>query len=449
MQYPYAEVEFTSTGTLHDPAQQAAALDLVRSSGATDVLIVVHGWNNDMGAARRLFEDLTGSIAAVSDAVPEMAARRLAVIGVLWPSVRWADDDQIAGGGVGFLDEQAALQEAIVASVDNAQVAAELAALVPQLEHDAGAREQFLDLLRERMPEPVEGDEDPPPSPLLEGDAATVLDDAAVPEDDLAGAPEAVGGGAVVGGFGGGFGGGFADGGFGDAGPGVEGVGGGAGFSLGGVLRGARNVLNLTTYYTMKRRAGDVGERGVAPLLAALDRTSPTVRRHLAGHSFGARVVAAAVTAGPVVDSVALLQGAFSHHGFAEDHDGRGNDGSFRGALAPQSKVRGPVIVTHTVNDRAVGLAYAAASRIARQRASGFGGPNDVYGGIGRNGALRTPESRTPGGELLEVGAAYDLEPGRVHNLRADRFITGHSAVTGRQVGYAVLRAMVSGTGRR
>lgn len=443
MHYPYAEVEFTSTGALHDQAQQTAALDLVRSSGATDVLIVVHGWNNDMGAARRLFEQLTDSIDAVSDAVPEAGERRLAVIGVLWPSVRWADEDQIAGGGVGFLDEQAALREAIAASVDDAQVAAALEALVPRLEDDASARERFLDLLRERMPQPVEGDEDPPPSPLLEGDAATVLDDAAVPEDDLAAAPEAVGGGAVVGGF---ESGGFAGGGAGGLG---DEVGGGAGFSLGGVLRGARNVLNLTTYYTMKRRAGDVGEHGVAPLLVALDDAVPEVRRHLAGHSFGARVVAAAVAAGPVVDSVALLQGAFSHHAFAEDHDGRGNDGSFRGALAPRSKVRGPVIITHTANDRAVGLAYAAASRIARQRASGFGGPDDAYGGIGRNGALRTPECRTPGGELLEVGAAYDLEPGRVHNLRADRFIAGHSAVTGREVGYAVLQAMVSGADRR
>jgi pimeloyl-ACP methyl ester carboxylesterase len=465
VRYPDAEVEFTSRGDLHDPDQQRAAIDLVRSSGATDVLVLVHGWNNDMPAARRLYERLVDNIATVADRVPGASDRRLAVVGVLWPSVRWADDDDLAGGGVGLVDEEAELARAIAASVDDPGLAAQLEELVPDLETSAAARERFLELLRGQIPPGVLGDEDAPPRPLLEGDAETVFDEAAVPTDafdeDLAPGDQGDEGGAAAGGLGGAAS--FGDGPFGD-GPfgggsfgtgsgedaGVAGVGtgapdvgagGAAGFGVGGILRGARSLLNLSTYYTMKARAGDVGGRGVASLVDALRAELPQVRVHLVGHSFGARVAVAATAASSGVDSVCLLQGAFSHNGLASDYDGRGNDGFFRTVLAPSAKVRGPIVVTHTRNDRAVGVAYAAASRLARQRASGFGGPNDVYGGIGRNGALKTPEATT--GELLDVGASYDLRPGEVHNLKADRYIRSHSDVTGPQVAHAILHAVV------
>jgi hypothetical protein len=438
---PTVEVEFTSTGQLHDPDQQAAAVAAARD--ATDVLVLVHGWNNDMVVARRLFTALSGSVAAATDQVPGADARRIAVVGVLWPSVRWADDDHLAGGGVGLGDEEAELLAAIAASVEDPVLATELETLVPQLEDSEAARARYLELLRTQLPEPdapredqaegadAGGDEDAPPRRLRRGDPEEVFRDLSGPAGDLEGAGEASGGAAVV-----------------DLGavPDADAwEGGAAGIGVGGILRGARSLLNLTTYYTMKRRAGDVGSNGVAGLLRALADGAPETRRHLAGHSFGARVVVAAVAAGPTVHSVSLLQGAFSHHGLAQDHDGRGNDGAFRAVLAPDLRLTGPMLVTHTANDKAVGFAYAAASRLARQRASGFGGPDDVYGGIGRNGALRTPEVVEPAGELLPVGARYDLRPGRVHNLLADRAIRSHSDITGPEVGYALLTAMTTG----
>lgn len=440
MRFPYAEVEFTSTGALHDDAQQRTAIDTVRQAEATDVLVLAHGWNNDMSAARRLFEKLTDNLAEVMDRVPGAAERRIAVIGVLWPSVRWADDDELAGGGAGVADEEAALRLAIRDSVDDPAKVAHLEELVPRLEGSATARQKFLDLLRERLPEPRENDEDPPPSPLVEGDAEQVFDEASAPDTDLG---EAAGtGGAAAGGSSAGGGASFGSGAL--TSPGHAEVGGAAGFGFGGILRGARTLLNLTSYYTMKARAGDVGSKGVAALLHALAEHAPDARRHLAGHSFGARVVTAAAMHGPPVHTVALLQGAFSHHGLAEDYDGQGNDGFFRATLAPKPNITGPLLITHTANDRAVGLAYAVASRLARQRASGLGGPDDLYGGIGRNGALNTPEAVTPPGELIDVGQPYDLVAGRVHNLRADRFIGSHSAVTGPQVAYALLSGILT-----
>jgi pimeloyl-ACP methyl ester carboxylesterase len=440
MRFPYAEVEFTSTGALHDEAQQRTALDTVRQAEATDVLVLAHGWNNDMSAARRLFEQLTDNLAAVMDQVPGATDRRIAVIGVLWPSVRWADDDELAGGGAGVADEENALRLAIRQSVDDPAKVAQLEELIPRLERSATARQEFLDLLRERLPQPRDDDEDPPPSALIEGDAEQVFDDASTPDTDFGDATGT--GGAAAGGPSAGGGASFGSGA--PNSPHHTEVGGAAGFGFGGILRGARTLLNLTTYYTMKARAGDVGSKGVAGLLDALAEHAPDVRRHLAGHSFGARVVTAAAMHGPPVHTVALLQGAFSHHGLAEDYDGKGNDGFFRAVLAPELNITGPLLITHTGNDRAVGVAYAVASRLARQRASGLGGPDDLYGGIGRNGALNTPEVVTPAGELLDVGQPYELIAGQVHNLRADRFIGSHSAVTGQEVAYALLSGIMT-----
>src|SRR4029453_3742163 len=134
------------------------------------------------------------------------------------------------------------------------------------------------------------------------------------------------------------------------------------------------------------------------------------VRRHLVGHSFGARVVAAASAQQTTAHSMMLLQGAFSHHGFAADYDGQGHNGLFRHTLTgPQ--LTGPLLVTPPANAQGVGLASALASRLAGQQAAGIGGPDDRYGGIGRNGALRTPEASAPRGHVVEGGGGHRVAP--------------------------------------
>jgi hypothetical protein len=59
-------------------------------------------------------------------------------------------------------------------------------------------------------------------------------------------------------------------------------------------------------------------------------------------------------------------------------------------------------------------------------------------------GALKTPEVVQPGVELLEVGGGYQFRPGRVFNLKADRFIRSHGDVSGQQVAYALYCAISS-----
>jgi len=80
---------------------------------------------------------------------------------------------------------------------------------------------------------------------------------------------------------------------------------------------------------------------------------------------------------------------------------------------------------------------------LARQNAAALGDRDDPYGGMGSNGAQKTPEA-DPDTPLLDVGGSYQFTPRRVANLRADQFISDHSDVTGTQVAHAVLSAMVS-----
>jgi subtilisin family serine protease len=141
--------------------------------------------------------------------------------------------------------------------------------------------------------------------------------------------------------------------------------------------------------------------------------------------------------------TLSLLQAAFSHNGLAHDFDKAGHDGAFRSLLSEQ-RASGPIIITHTKNDKAVGIAYPLASRISRDNATAMGDENDPYGGMGRNGAQHTSEVDPSLTTLEAVGFPYSFQTRKVYNLRADRFISDHSDVSGPQVVYAVLHAMQS-----
>ncbi|NUR62179.1 MAG: hypothetical protein HOV87_26495 [Catenulispora sp.] len=206
---------------------------------------------------------------------------------------------------------------------------------------------------------------------------------------------------------------------------------------------GIAGVLNLATYYEMKARSGAVG-RGLAGVLTAIRAARPYLRLHLAGHSFGARVMASALAAAaPLpVSSATLIQGAFSHYGLAQHWDGV-HDGLFRPALTGD-RLTGPMVVTYSHHDEALGIAYALASRLADQPDSALGpigGPHDHFGALGANGALATPESvwapMTGFG-----GQAYAFTAGAVNNLESSAYILSHTAISCTEVGMAILGAI-------
>jgi hypothetical protein len=214
---------------------------------------------------------------------------------------------------------------------------------------------------------------------------------------------------------------------------------------LSGVKAAARRIANFATYYQMKTRAGPVGKGGVAATLIRVRERHPGLPIHLVGHSFGGRLVTAAAAtlqpgAAPV--TMTLLQAAFSHNALAEKFDGQKN-GAFR-TIIQDKRISGPIVITHTRNDKAVGIAYPLASRIAFDNAAALGDANDPYGGMGRNGAQHTPELSASESELRQVapGQKYAFTPGKVYNLNADEIIKDHSDVTSVPVANAVMSAL-------
>lgn len=427
------EVQFTKAGMAFDSTEVARAVELVQQQdGITDLLVIAHGWNNDMREARGLYQRFFAEVRAVLDrrdldGLGGLGGRTFAVLGVLWPSKRFAEEERIPSGAasVGSPVSDEALQAQLddlkgVFDAPDADVVLERAKrLIPVLEDSERAQREFADLLRSLVPQlNNEPDEDAVPT-LFALPGEEVMRRLARPV--LPPGPAAAGMGGAAGG------------------------GAGIGQRFSGPRSAARNLANFTTYYQMKERAGIVGKHGVHGVLAQLRQVRPDLRLHLIGHSFGGRLVAAAAL-GPANQpavrphSMTLLQAAFSHHGFAQRFDGR-RDGFFRKVISDQM-VDGPVIITHTRNDQAVGVAYPLAALLDDQVAAALGDANDPRGAIGRNGAQKTPEAVA--GILLAVGQPYAFTRGRPHNLLADAFIHDHSAVANPQVAYAVMAAVAT-----
>jgi hypothetical protein len=94
------------------------------------------------------------------------------------------------------------------------------------------------------------------------------------------------------------------------------------------------------------------------------------------------------------------------------------------------------------MNDRAVGIAYPLASRVAGQDSSRLGDATDIFGGLGRNGAQHTPEAVS--GTLQPPAGHYAFEAGKVYNLNADSVIHDHSDICHDEVAFALLSAIAA-----
>jgi hypothetical protein len=116
-------------------------------------------------------------------------------------------------------------------------------------------------------------------------------------------------------------------------------------------------------------------------------------------------------------------------------------NGFFR-AVVDQHRVKGPILITYTKNDKAVGVAYPLASRINGDKTAAFGDENDVFGGLGRNGAQQMQSGEVVAGKLLPANGSYTFQAGKFFNLEGSAFITGHGDVAGKEIAHAVRIAM-------
>src|SRR6185437_2416384 len=154
--------------------------------------------------------------------------------------------------------------------------------------------------------------------------------------------------------------------------------------------------LNFMSWTAMKKLSAEAGANGVATAVRDLQNELPSARIHLVGHSLGGRLMSACCKAlgqqqAGKIASLSLLEAAFSHFGFSPDA-GWGQPGFFRDVIGSRI-VLGPIIATFSKLDSVIGNAYALASRLAGDRLQAIGDSADPYGGIGHNGAQRTPES--------------------------------------------------------
>ena len=416
------EVEFTKDGSAFDPSQVAKLLDGL--SGASDLLLLAHGWNNDLADAKRLYDRLIASFNQLPDRSSGPGSK-LVVMRAYWPSKKFTDEELIPGGGAASAETEndAALRQALESlkrdpdrlgdrqQIDPIREANinKAAALIDRLDDPAAQHEFVLRIRAVLNPDEAHEEDGSREFFILEPEELFERFAAEVPVELQAG----VGGATSVSGGAAGF--------FGDM--------------LSGVKAGARRIANFGTYYQMKSRAGTVGKSGVAATLARVRERYPSLPIHLVGHSFGGRLVtavAAALEPGPAPVTMTLLQAAFSHNGLAVRFDGK-KDGAFR-TIIHDKRISGPIAITHTKNDTAVGVAYPLASRIAVDNAAAMGDADDPYGGMGRNGAQHTPEVTAAESLLRPLPGAYTFRPGSVYNLNADDFIKEHNDVAGVQV---------------
>jgi len=424
--FPFFELEFDKFAAPVQPEQITEVLDGITNLGLTDLVIISHGWNNDMDEARRLYI----KIMTLLDTELNRQNKKFGVLGIFWPSKKFAEKDLIPGGAAGIdpkendaIIEQAAKLKGFFDS-DDADEHLQTIQDVLELEKTGDAEEfELLDALN-KLFGPITDNPSPQPdedaiADFKKTDMGQLLIRLDVPEDEPL--PEAGSGGATD-----------IDGIIGVGG--ADGASAGIGSFLSGIKNGLFNILNLATYYQMKDRAGKVGMQALNPIIHKIQDIEPDIRLHLVGHSFGARLVTASIAGekpedAVFVQSLILLQAAFSHYGFAVNYI-PGQNGLFRRVIE-DGNIKGIMVVSHSIKDKAVGYAYPLASRVARQIAAAFGGKDDPYGGLGANGALKSGAIDTIN---MVLGSQYDFNAGAIYNLDAETTISGHGDIDNKAV---------------
>jgi hypothetical protein len=194
--------------------------------------------------------------------------------------------------------------------------------------------------------------------------------------------------------------------------------------------------LRTLSFWKMKDRARQVGERAVHPFLASLleavgDRD---VRVHLAGHSFGCIVASAAINGPPtgaqqvVVDSLSLIQGALSLWGYCDAIPFEQRLPGYFHRLIAERRVRGPIVTTRSRHDSAVGTWYPRAAGVARQVS--FAPALPKYGGIGAYGIQGSTLPITDL-TMLAADAPYSLESDKIYNVEGSNIIKSGGGFSG------------------
>ncbi|WP_377828319.1 hypothetical protein ACFKHW_30830 [Bradyrhizobium lupini] len=222
-------------------------------------------------------------------------------------------------------------------------------------------------------------------------------------------------------------------------------------FAESAVLSGLLSPLRQLSFWTMKKRARRLGENAMHAFCRALQGECPAVRIHLIGHSFGC-IVVSSILGGPggtarlarPVESVVLIQGAVSLWAFADFIEVVAKPGYFNSMLRGPA-VCGPIVITRSKHDGAVGTLYPLAVGIALQVA--FDGQRlPIFGGIGTWGMQGVREAEDI--VMLPASEPYAFRSGGIYNLESTEYVGGHSAIDGPEVAHAIWEAVRTGAGK-
>ena len=414
--FPFFPLTFDERGKLESGDEFDGMIERAKAApAATDAVFLAHGFRNDVNDATTLYNTFLQTFRShlTRPEFADIAERRFVVAGVYWPSKPFREIYASDPAGTRALgDKQDVMADAKAQLEDLKRNDATPAQrrkldkairLLPKLEGHSKAQDDFVELV------------------------LSLLDDS--PPDTTEGLPQVRtrSGSEVLASL---------------AGPadGTRGI----GDVFGGLAGSVGKFLNLTKWYVMKDRSGLVGTVGAAGAVREFHSSCPDVRIHLVGHSLGGRLMAGCAkalceTPRLQVDSLMLLEAAFSHFGFSADN-GRGTPGFFRDVVVKQV-VKGPFVSTFSAEDTVVGNAYALMSRLARDNSRGIGDASDEFGGIGRNGPLKTTEVATS--PLRKPGTTYAYKQNIINNLDGSGgLIKDHGDVTNEAVTYAFASAV-------
>jgi hypothetical protein len=413
--FDFFPLTFDEQGKPESSQEFDALAERANALPATDAVFIAHGFRNDVADATSVYTRFLTTFRAHLSR-PEfaaVAARRFVVAGVYWPSKPFRETYETEAGGTRGLRDESSVLADIKAQLEDLKKhdaspgqrpkLEKAIKLLPALEGNPKAQDEFVELvfslLEHSAPDKTEG------LPQIRKRSGSEL------LARLSGPPD-----------------------------GTRGI----GDVFGSIAGGLGRFLNLTKWYVMKDRSGEVGATGVAAAVRALHKSRPDTRIHLVGHSLGGRLMAGCVkslgeTPKLQVDSLMLLEAAFSHFGFSPDN-GHGTPGFFRDAIV-KKVVKGPFLSTFSAQDTVVGYAYSIMSRLAGDNTREIGDASDDFGGIGRNGPLKTTE--VANSKLKAPGTPYEYKADVINNLDGSGgLIKDHSDVTNEAVTYAFASAV-------
>jgi hypothetical protein len=431
---------FTEAGDLRAVSTTERDRLLSALGNATDVFVLSHGWWNSPESADCRYQQLMDGLRAHLPASLQDPFRPI-VVGLYWPSVVFPTETgdcapavptphgaELMVQGSFESDLRAWAPSAFPSASQSQSFGTDLSRFVellnrerkgqPLSRNEAVELASLLDRWRRASPHADAGGTDGPGEELFTADPATVIDNwLATPGNNTP----------------------------------LESL------TLSKIL----DFANAFTFWTMKERAGLVGSRGVFDLVHALrERGGSAIRIHLIGHSFGGRVVAAAVAgraneAPNQVDSLIILEGAFSHFAFSSKDQiaafgfAGNRSGLFERAVSSLTTaapaIRGRLVAVFSDQDLPNRLLYPQATRLKGDDREA----NRVaqYGSIGADG-IKGPAA----GSLSLERASADmlvaaLQSGgrQLFNVDATNVIRGHSDLMHDQVFDLIWAAILAG----